>query len=108
MLGQMCWLIAQLMELTIKPTTLILDLDNTVLTIPHDYCTVKSDENNLIIQFRDSSLPLMDTFMTIIPALVHFEDSYILNAYEDFNNYIAIIVKDTDPTKNSLMIKIFL
>ena len=70
------------------------------------YCTVKSDENILIIHFResDSSPPLMDTFMTIIPALVHFEDSYVLNAHEGFNNYIAITVKDTDPTSNSLMI----
>ena len=77
---------------------------HTVLSIPHDYCTVKSDENILIIQFRDSSPPLMDTFMTIIPALVHFEDTYVLNAHEGFNNYIAITVKDTDPTNNSLMI----
>ena len=77
---------------------------HTVLSIPHDYCTVKSDENILIIQFRDSSPPLMDTFMTIIPALVHFEDSYVLNAHEGFNNYIAITVKDTDPTNSSLII----
>ena len=77
---------------------------HTVLSIPHDYCTVKSDENILIIQFRDSSPSLMDTFMTIIPAVVHFEDSYVLNAHEGFNNYIAITVKDTDPTSNSLMI----
>ena len=53
---------------------------HTVLSIPHDYYTVKSDENILIIQFRDSSPALMDTFMTIIPAPVHFEDSYVLNA----------------------------
>ena len=40
---------------------------HTVLPIPDlYYCTVKSDENILIIQFRDSSPPLMDTFMTII------------------------------------------
>ena len=77
---------------------------HTVLSVSHDYCTVKSDENILIIQFRDSSPPLTDTFMTIIPALVHYEDSYVLNAHEGFNNYIAITVKDTDPTSNSLMI----
>ena len=77
---------------------------HTVLSVSHDYCTVKSDENILIIQFRDSSPPLMDTFMTIIPALVHYEDSYVLNAHEGFNNYIAITVKDTDPTSNSIMI----
>ena len=77
---------------------------HTVLSVSHDYCTVKSDENVLIIQFRDSSPPLTDTFMTIIPALVHYEDSYVLNAHEGFSNYIAITVKDTDPTSNSIMI----
>ena len=76
----------------------------TVLSVSHAYCTVKSDEIILIIHFRDSSPPLMDTFMTIIPALVHYEDSYVLNAHEGFNNYIAITVKDTDPTSNSMMI----
>ena len=77
---------------------------HTVLSVTHDYCTVKSDENILIIQFRDSSPPLMDTFMTIIPALAHYEDSYVFNAYEDFTNYIAITVKDINITNNSIMI----
>ena len=77
---------------------------HTVLSVTHDYCTVKSDENILIIQFRDSSPPLMDTFMTIIPALAHYEDSYVFNAYEYFTNYIAIIVKDINITNNSIMI----
>ena len=77
---------------------------HTVLSVTHDYCTVKSDENILIIQFRDSSPPLMDTFMTIIPALVHYEDSYVFNAYGGFTNYIAITVKDTNITNNSIMI----
>ena len=76
----------------------------TVLSVSHDYCTVNSDEDILIIQFRDSSPPLMDTFMTIIPALVHYEDSYVLNAHKGFNNYIAITVKDTDPTEYSILI----
>ena len=78
---------------------------HTVLSVTHDYCTVKSDENILIIQFRDSSPPLMDTFMTIIPALVHYEDNYVFNTYRDYTNYIAITVKDTDNiTNNSIMI----
>ena len=85
-----------------KPTTLILDLDSTQSCLLP--MIVKSDENILIIQFRDSSPPLMDTFMTIIPALVHYEDSYVFNAYEDFTNYIAITVKDTNITNNSIMI----
>ena len=78
--------------------------EHTVLSVTHDYCTVKSDENILIIQFRDSSLPLMDTFMTIIPALVHYEDNYVFNTYSNYTNYIAITVKDTNVTKNSIMI----
>ena len=77
---------------------------HTVLSVTHDYCTVKSDENILIIQFRDSSPPLMDTFMTIIPALVHYEDNYVFNTYRDFTNYIAITVKDTNITYNSILI----
>ena len=77
---------------------------HTVLSVSHDYCTVKSDENILMIQFRDSNPPLMDTFMTIIPALVHYEDNYVLTAHEGVNNYIAITVKDHNPTNSSIMI----
>ena len=77
---------------------------HTVLSVTHDYCTVKSDENILIIQFRDSSPPLMDTFMTIIPSLVHYEDIYVFNAYGNVNNYIAITVKDTNIANNSVII----
>ena len=82
--------------------------EHTVLSVSHDHCTVKSDENILIIQFRDSSPPLMDTFMTIIPALVQYENNYVLTAHErvdvNVNNYIAITVKDTNPSHSSLMI----
>ena len=78
-----------------------------VLSVSHDYCTVKSDENILIIQFRDSSSPLMDTFMTIIPALLHYEDNYVLNAHEGFDNYIAVTVKDTNVATNSLLLDHF-
>ena len=77
---------------------------HTILSVSHDYCTVRSDENVLIIQFRDSSPPLMDAFMTIIPSLVHYEDNYAFNAYEEFTNHIAITVKDTNTIDNSLII----
>ena len=75
-----------------------------VLSLTHDYCTLKSDNNILIIQFRDSSPPLMDTFMTIIPSLVHYEDNYVLNAYEDFDNYITITVTNTNVSTNSILL----
>ena len=77
---------------------------HTVLSVTHDYCTVKSDENILIIQFRDSSPPLRDTFMTIIPALVHYEDNYVFNSYDDFTNFIAITVKNTNVATNPIML----
>ena len=77
---------------------------HTVLSVTHDYCTVKSDKSILIIQFRDSSPPLMDTFMTIIPALVHYEDNYVFNTYKGFDNYIVITVKDLNVTTNSIML----
>ena len=77
---------------------------HTVLSVSQDYCTVKSDESILIIQFRDSSPPLMDTFMTIIPSLVHYEDSYVFNTHEGFGNDIAITVKDTNVATNSLLL----
>ena len=77
---------------------------HTTFSVSHDYCTVKSDENILIIQFRDSSPPLIDTFMTIIPALVHYEDNYVFTAHEGFSNYIAITVKDTNPSSKTLLL----
>ena len=77
---------------------------HTVLSVSYDFCTVRSDENILIIQFRDSSPPLMDTFMTIIPSLVHYEDRYVLNSHENFTNYVAITVKETDITTIPIMI----
>ena len=77
---------------------------HTTFSVSHDYCTVKSDENILIIQFRDSSPPLMDTFMTIIPALVQYENNYVLTAHERFNNYIAITVKDINPNTKTVLL----
>ena len=76
----------------------------TTFSVSYDYCTIKSDENILIIQFRDSSPPVTDTFMTIIPALVHYEDNYVLTAHEGFSNYIAITVKDTNPSSKTLLL----
>ena len=77
---------------------------HTTFSVSHDYCTVKSDENILIIQFRDSSPPLMDTFMTIIPALVQYENNYVLTAHERFNNYVAITVKDINPNSKTVLL----
>ena len=78
--------------------------DHRVLSVTHNYCTVKSNRNILIIQFRDSSPPLIDTFMTIIPALVHYEDNYAFNTHEGFNNFVAITVKDANVTTNTLLL----
>ena len=78
--------------------------EHIAFSVTHDYCAVKSDENILIIQFKDSSPPWMDTFMTIIPALVHYEDHYVITAHKGFENYIAITVKNTDIATNSMLL----
>jgi len=77
---------------------------NLVLNIVHDYCRVNSDENILIIQFKDSNLRSSDTFMTIVPSLNQFDDFYVFNAYETFDNSIALIVTATDPNINNLLL----
>ena len=76
---------------------------HTVLSVSHDYCTVKSDENILIIQFRDSSPPLMDTFMTIIPAIDHFRSKYAFEVYSDYEAYVVLSVENIDPSTITLL-----
>ena len=77
------------------------------LTIVHDYCRVDSDENILIIQFRDSNFGSIDTFMTVVPSLDHFDDFYVFNAYNNFTNYVALTVTATDPNINSFLLNNF-
>jgi len=77
---------------------------HTVISIAHDYCTVDSNENILIIQFKDSSQLLQDTFMTIIPALDHFQTQYVFNTYTTFDSYVVLTVKNTNPNTDSLLL----
>jgi len=65
-----------------------------VLSITHHHCVVNSNENILIIQFKDSSQSPLDTFMTIIPATNQFEDYYVVNAN---NSHVVLTVMGTDP-----------
>ena len=75
-----------------------------VLSITHHHCIVNSDENILIIQFKDSSNEFMDTFMTILPAIDQFDDFYVLNTHTNFNNYIALSVTSSNPNLNTLLL----
>ncbi|XP_065916878.1 uncharacterized protein [Dysidea avara] len=65
-----------------------------VLSITHHHCIVNSDENILIIQFKDSSQSPLDTFMTIIPAIDQFEDYYVMNTN---NSYVVLTVVGSNP-----------
>ena len=75
-----------------------------VLSITHHHCIVNSDENILIIQFKDSGNELMDTFMTILPAIDQFDDFYVINTHTNFNNYIALSVTSSNPNLNTLLL----
>ena len=75
-----------------------------VLSIIHDHCIVNSDENILIIQFKDSSQSPLDTFMTVIPAIDQFDNFYVFNAHVNFNNYIALTVASINPNVNTLLL----
>jgi len=75
-----------------------------VLSITHLHCIVNSDENVLIIQFKDSSNGLTDSFMTIIPASNQFDNLYTFNTYMNFNNYIALSVSSDNPNLNTLLL----
>ena len=75
-----------------------------VIPVNHDYCTVNSDKNILMLQFKDSSGLIQDTFMTIIPALNHFQTRYVFNTYPSFDSYAVITLKNTDPNTDSLLL----
>ena len=75
-----------------------------VISFIHDYCIVDSDENILIIQFKDSDESLLDTFMTIIPALIHFQTKYVFETYSSFDNHVVMTVKNTNPNTDSLLL----
>jgi len=75
-----------------------------VLSITHHHCMVISDENILIIQFKDSSDELIDTFMTIIPASNQFDDFYSFNTHTNFNNYVALSISSSNPNFSTLLI----
>ena len=77
---------------------------HNVTLVNHDYCIVNSDEDVLVIQFTDSSQMLQDTFMTILPALNHFQTKYVFPTYFRYDNYVILSVKNTDPNNNSLLL----
>ena len=77
---------------------------HVVISVIHDYCVVESDENILMIQFKDSGQELQDTFMTVLPALSHFQTRYVVQTYRDFDHYVVLSVENTDPNSESLLL----
>ena len=78
-----------------------------VISVIHDYCVVDSDENILVIQFKDSGQKLHDTFMTILPALSHFQTKHVVQTYNSFprhDYYVVLSVENTDPNTESLLL----
>ena len=76
---------------------------HNVILVMHEYCTVDSDEDILMIQFKDGSQPLQDTFMTILPALDHFQTRYVFEVYFNFETYVVLTVRNIDPSTVSLL-----
>ena len=74
-----------------------------VLSITHDHCIVNSDENILIIQFKDSSQSPLDTFMIFIPAIDQFDNSYVFNTYDDYDSHVIVTVRAGNSTLNSII-----
>ena len=74
-----------------------------ILSITHHHCIVNSDENILIIQFKDNDQSPLDTFMTIIPATEQFEDHYIFNA-NNSGTHVALTVMGTNPNINPILL----
>ena len=77
---------------------------HAIISIIYDYCIVDSDKNILVIQFKDCDQLVKDTFMTIVPAVDHFQTQYVFNTYTTFDNYVVLSVKNTDPDSNSLLL----
>ena len=77
---------------------------HVVISVIHDYCVVESDENILMIQFKDSGQELQDTFMTVLPALSHFQTRYVVQTYRDFDHYVVLSVENADPNSVSLLL----
>ena len=76
------------------------------LSLNHSYCTVSSAGRILIIQFRDSLQQAsvdLDTYMTIVPAVIQFKDRYVFNAYYS-NSFVGLVVREIDPSNTPLLL----
>ena len=77
--------------------------EHIVLSITHNHCVITSDENILILQFQSSSRYSADTFMLVVPGLVHYENHYVFNTLDDFN-FAALTVPNENPNFNPLLV----
>lgn len=78
--------------------------EHIVLSITHNHCAITSDENILILQFQnDSSRYLADTFMLLIPGLVHHKSRYVFTTFDDVS-FAALTIPNENPKFNPLLI----
>ena len=77
--------------------------EHILLLITHDHCAITSDENILIIQFQNSTKSSADTFMLVVPGLVHYENHYVFHTVDNFS--VAVMTVPTEnPTFNPLQV----
>ena len=69
----------------------------------YNHCAINSDENILLLQFQNSNRYFTDTFMLIVPGLVHYETHYIVNIFDD-SSFIALMVPRRNPEFNPLLV----
>ena len=73
------------------------------LSLIDSYCAINSDENILIIQFQESNHELpRDTFMTVVPAVTHYSDTYVFNTYG--NSIVSLVVRERNPRSIPLLL----
>ena len=77
--------------------------EHMIISITHSHCAITSDESILILQFQNSSRHLTDTFMLIIPGLIHYKTYYVINVFNNFS-FAAVTVPTENPNLNPLLI----
>ena len=77
--------------------------ENILLSVTHSHCAITSDEYILIIQFQNSSKSSADTFMLVVPGLVHYENQYVFYTVDNFS-LVVMTVPTENPTFNPLLV----
>lgn len=77
--------------------------EHVVLSITYTHCAITSDENILILQFQNSNITDTDTFMLIVPGLVHYETHYVFNTFDNLS-FAAVTIPTEDPNLIPLLL----